>query len=215
MPLLSHPAANALALVLIFMPTLGPSVRRDTDRDLAALRQSECEYRGITATYDEVTRAYILAVYSKGQLVRWQAQPSPQNPDSETLVTAIFSIESILKDDERAFIRSLRKKAPPHVGITWRYSTLAATRIAPANDYARDALETFTHTVNDFMARMVVSTADLQLAEAPFLNPNDSLRVDKGTALLVEDRHQGWARVRQPSTTLSGWVDTTLLEPIE
>jgi len=197
------------------MPTIGPSVRRDTDRDLAALRQSECEYRGITATYDELSRAYILATYTHGQLLHWQAQPSPQNPDSETLVTAIFSVESVSADDERAFIRNLRQDAPPHVGITWRYSTLAATRIAPANDYARDALETFTHTVNDFIARMVVARSNIELAEAPFLNPTTGLRVDKGTALLVEDRKSDWVLVRQPSTTLRGWVDSTFLESIE
>ncbi len=197
------------------MPAPNPSLRRDRDRDLAALRQSECEYRGITATYDELTRAYILATYQGGQLVRWQTQPSPQNPDSETLVTAIFSIESVLADDERTFIRALRQKAPPQLAITWRYSTLAAKRIAPANDYARDALETFTHTVNDFIARMVVATADLELAEAPFLAPNDSLRIDKGTALLIEDRRRGWVLVRQPSTTLRGWVDSTFLESVE
>ncbi|MGY8825420.1 MAG: hypothetical protein ACKVJG_16030 [Candidatus Latescibacterota bacterium] len=212
---MSHPVANTLALALILMPAFGPNLRRDTGRDLAALRQSECEYRGITATYDELTRAYILATYSQGHLLRWQAQPSPQNPDSETLVTAIFRVETALADDERAFIRSLRQEAPPHVGITWRYSTLAATRIAPANDYARDALETFTHTVNGFIARMVVATSNIELTEAPFLNPAAGLRVDKGTALLVEDRRRDWVLVRQPSTTLRGWVDSTFLESVE
>lgn len=197
------------------MPSFGPSARRDIDRDLVALRQAECEYRGITATYEDLSRAYILATYTGGQLVRWRVQASPQNPDSETLVTAIFSVESVLANDERAFIRALRQKALPHVGITWRYSTLAATRITPANDYARDALETFTHTVNDFVARMVVAKSDLALAEAPFLTPNDRLRVDKGTALLVESRQPGWALVRQPSTTLRGWVNTTYLESVE
>ena len=40
--------------------------------DIDALQRAECEYRGIVARFDELTRAYILQVYEDGQLLRWQ-----------------------------------------------------------------------------------------------------------------------------------------------
>ena len=215
MPLYSHPAINALILALMLVPAPGPSICRDRDRDIAALRRAECEYRGITATYDELTRAYVLQTYSEGQLLRWQTRPSPQNPDSETLITALFSVDQRTGEDEREYIRQLRDDAPPHLGITWRYSTLAATRISPANDYARDALETFTQTVDAFIARMVVARQDLTLRSEPSTKARADLSIALGTVLLVEDRRSGWLKVRLPSSTTIGWTLEQQVEPVE
>ncbi|MCY3668680.1 MAG: hypothetical protein OXH81_23720, partial [Gemmatimonadetes bacterium] len=69
-----------LAPALVLLPSPNPSVVRDMARDIDDLQRAECEYRGIAASFDELTRAYILQVYEDGQLLRWQAQPSPYNP---------------------------------------------------------------------------------------------------------------------------------------
>ena len=82
---------TALAPALVLLPSPNPSVVRDMARDIDALQRAECEYRGIVARFDELTRAYILQVYEDGELLRWQAQPSPYNPETETLVTAVFT----------------------------------------------------------------------------------------------------------------------------
>jgi hypothetical protein len=197
----------------MLVPAPNPSIRRD--RDIAALRQAECEYRGITATYDELTRAYVLKTYSDGALLRWQTCPSPQNPASEALVTGLFSVGPSKRVDERKFIHQLRDDAPPHLGITWRYSTLAATRISPANDYARDALETFTHTVDAFIARMVVARQDITLKSEPSIQARADSSIALGTILLVEDRTCGWLKVRLPSSAIVGWTLEQHVEPIE
>ena len=81
---------TVLAPALVLLPSPNPSVERDMARDISALQRAECEYRGIATSFDELTRAYILQVYEDGQLVRWQAQPSPYNPETETLVTAVL-----------------------------------------------------------------------------------------------------------------------------
>ncbi len=214
LPLL-RPAATALALALVLLPLASPIPRRNTEQDQRALRNAECEYRGITATYEEISKAYIIETYARGHLVRWQVDTSPTNPDSESLVTAIYQVDLPAKEDPRPAIDQLRRAAPPHLGITWRYSTLAATRIEPANDYARDALETFTHTVNAFIDRMAVAVEDIALAHAPNATPAPDLSVPKGTVLLVEAHSADWVEVRQPGTALRGWTSSRSLQSVE
>ena len=87
--------------------------------------------------------------------------------------------------------------------------------IEPGNDYARDALETFTKTVDSFIARMVVTSEDIALSLSPRSTPSGDMRVPKGTVLLVEERGADWVEVRQPSTTLRGWVAASSLQSIE
>ena len=82
---------TVLAPALVLLPSPNPSVVRDMARDIDALQRAECEYRGIVARFDELTRAYLLQAYEDGQLLRWQARPSPYNPETETLVTAVFT----------------------------------------------------------------------------------------------------------------------------
>lgn len=213
-PLIS-PATTALALALVLLPLASSTPPRNAQHDQYALRNAECEYRGITATYEEISRAYIIETYASGHLVGWQVEPSPHNPDSESLVTAIYEVDLPAKGDRRWAIGQLRRAAPPQVGITWRYSTLAATRIEPANDYARDALETFTHTVNAFIARMAVAVEDIALAHAAGATPAPDLRVPKGTVLLVEAHSADWVEVRQPDTGLRGWMPAHSLQSVE
>ena len=82
---------TVLAPALVLLPSPNPSVERDMALDIDGLQRAECEYRGIVARFDELTRAYILQAYEDGQLLRWQAQPSPYNPETETLITAVFT----------------------------------------------------------------------------------------------------------------------------
>jgi hypothetical protein len=213
-PTIYH-ATNALALLLILGPFTKPIERRDTDLDLSALRAASCSYRGITATYEEIVSAYVLETYAEGTLVSWRADPSPANPDSESLVTAIYHVDLPAAPDARPNIQALRNKAAAQLAITWRYSTLSTTRIEPGNDYARDALETFTKTVDSFIARMVVTSEDIALSLSPRTTPSGDMRVPKGTVLLVEERGADWVEVRQPSTTLRGWVAASSLQSIE
>ena len=154
--------------------------------------------------------------YAGGHLLRWHVQPSPQNPDSETLVTAVYEVEGPPTPDGRPFIDRLRSSAPPSIDITWRYSSLAAVRIDPANDYARDALESFTHTVDSFIARMVITLEDIALSSEPNALPAEKgALVSQGTVLLVEGYENGWMEVRQPSSLVSGWAPQTSLQSIE
>ena len=213
--LFSHPAASALTVALILVPFGNSTPKRAVGNDLLSLRKAECSYRGITATYEEVTEAYILENYAGGIALRWRVQPSPRNPDSESLVTAIYQVEGPPKKDGRPFIDRLRSSAPPSIAITWRYSSLAAIRIEPDNDYARDALESFTHTVDSFISRMVITVEDIALSTRPNGTPSGNQYVPKGTVLLVERCESNWAEVRQPSSSLSGWAPTTSLLSVE
>ncbi len=216
MHLFTHPAAHALSLALILVPLGSSAPKRAIGNDLSSLQKAECSYRRITATYEEVTTAYILENYAGGHLLRWHVQPSPQNPDSETLVTAVYEVEGPPTPDGRPFIDRLRSSAPPSIGITWRYSSLAAVRIDPANDYARDALESFTHTVDSFIARMVITLEDIALSSAPNTLPAEKgALVSQGTVLLVEGYENGWMEVRQPSSLVRGWAPQTSLQSLE
>ena len=213
--LFSHPAASALTLALVLVPFANTTPKRVVDNDLLSLRKAECLYRGITATYEEVTEAYILENYARGYVLRWRVQPDPRNPDNESLVTAIYQVEGPPKPDGRLFIDRLRNSAPPSVSITWRYSSLAGIRIEPANDYARDALESFTNTVDSFISRMVIAVEDIALSTRPNSTPSGDKYISKGTVLLVEKREDDWVEVRQPSSPLSGWAPKTGLLSVE
>lgn len=214
--LFSYPAASALTIALILVPFANSTPKRAVGNDLLSLRKAECSYRGITATYEEITEAYILENYARGTVLRWRVHPSPHNPDSESLVTAIYQVEGPPKKDGRPFIDRLRSSAPPSLAITWRYSSLAAIRIEPANNYASDALESFTHTVDSFISRMVITVEDIVLSTTPNGTSSGDQYVPKGTVLLVEGREESnWVEVRQPSSPLSGWAPTASLISVE
>ena len=104
---------SALVPILILLPAPGPSIERDMAKDIDRLQRAECEYKGITASFDELTRAYILKVYEQGELLRWQAEPSPFNPETETLVTAVFSAKRQKIPADTAAIAQIRNEAPP------------------------------------------------------------------------------------------------------
>jgi hypothetical protein len=210
----------ALTLAIILLPSFNPPPQRNVERDIGSLQQAECEYRGITSSFEELTRVYVLETYQEGKLVRWEASPSPQNPDTEALVTGIFTVEGANepKPDVPAQIVELRNQAPPIIGVSWRYSTLASVRITAANDYAVDAIAVYRRTIDAFLARMMVVTAPAILYRGPGIDNPTVQNIDAGTVLLLEmppEDSANWSYVRIPSTTVVGWIAEENLKALE
>ncbi len=207
---------TALAPALVLLPSPNPSVERDMARDIDALQRAECEYRGIAASFDELTRAYILQTYEDGQLLRWQAQPSPYNPETETLVTAVFTTtgpKASAPVPELAHLRAQSGSAG--AGVTWRYSKLAAVRVAPHGDLAHDAMAVFRATIDSFVERIVYAPTGGVLRAAPAPNAPMLARIEAGAVLLVEEERAGYVRVRQPPATAAGWLERKQVRAVE
>ena len=207
---------TVLAPALVLLPSPNPSVERDMALDIDGLQRAECEYRGIVARFDELTRAYILQAYEDGQLLRWQAQPSPYNPETETLVTAVFTAagpKASAPVPELAHLRAQNRMAG--AGVTWRYSKLATVRVAPHGDLARDAMAVFRATVDSFVERMVYAPAGSVLRAAPDPSAPVLARIEAGAVLLVEEERADYVRVRQPPATAAGWLERKHVRAVE
>lgn len=209
---LAAPLSAALLMAALLMPTRPPLPRRDVNRDLAALQQAECEYRGIKATFDEVTRVYVLQVFADGELVGWEAQPDPRLPETDALVTAVFRVRGPKAGvaAPTAEVATLRQAAGDQLRVQWHYGRLASLRIDAANPWAADALAEFRRTVDGFMARMVVVQVAATLRQGPAANQPAVAAVTAGTVLLREpgsDPAGTWVQVRVPSSPTIGWVE--------
>ena len=179
------------------------------DRDISTLQRAECEYRGIAASFDELTRAYILQVYEDGQLVRWQAQPSPYNPETETLVTAVFTAagpKASAPVSELAHVRA--QSGAAGAGVTWRYSKLAAVRIAPHGDLAHDAMAVFRATVDSFVERMVYAPSGGVLHTAPHARGSNASPRRAGRSPTRRGR-ANQLRARAPAASRRSWMAGT------
>ena len=204
-----------LAPALVLLPSPNPSVERDMALDIDGLQRAECEYRGIAASFDELTRAYILQAYEDGQLLRWQAQPSPYNPETETLVTAVFTAAGPKASAPVPELAHLRTQSGAGADVTWRYSKLAAVRVAPHGDLAHDAMAVFRATVDSFVERMVYAPAGGMLRTAPDPSAPVLARIEAGAVLLVEEEQAGYVRVRQPPATAAGWLERKHVRAVE
>jgi hypothetical protein len=196
-------------LAAALVPGPGPRVERNPAQDQATVKRTECEYRGITAPFEELTRAYALSVYERPELLRWESEPSPQDPEREALVTAVFAVSGPKGDAQPAPPEAVeaRRRAAPAFGVTWRLSTLAATRVTAANDYARDALLVYQQTVNHFISQMVVTTAAGRLRAGPGREYAESTPVAAGAVLLEERREGDWCLLRVPGSDQTGWLE--------
>ena len=205
-----------LALAIVLLPNPSPESKRNTAQDIDTLQRTECEYRGITASFDEVTRAYALETYEGSQLLRWEAEPSPLDPYNETLVTAVFTATKVNASAPAPypFLADLRKRALPTFAVSWRFSTLAATRVEPYNDYARDALTIFQETVKGFRAQMVLVTESASLREGPGKEYDIIAEVAAATALLQQRQEKQWLYVRYPSSTRAGWLQQEVISSL-
>ena len=206
---------TVLAPALVLLPSPNPSVERDMALDIDGLQRAECEYRGIVARFDELTRAYILQAYEDGQLLRWQAQPSPYNPETETLVTAVFTTAGPKASAPVPELAHLRAQSGAGAGVIWRYSKLAAVRVAPHGDLARDAIAVFKATVDSFVERMVYAPADGVLRAAPDSSAPVIGRIEAGAVLLIEEERASYVRVRQPPATEAGWLERKQVRAVE
>ncbi|MYF91129.1 MAG: hypothetical protein F4049_04310 [Gemmatimonadetes bacterium] len=206
---------TVLAPALVLLPSPNPSVERDMTLDIDGLQRAECEYRGIVARFDELTRAYILQAYEDGQLLRWQAQPSPYNPETETLITAVFTAAGPKESAPVPELAHLRPQSRAGAGVTWRYSKLATVRVAPHGDLAHDAMAVFRATVDSFVERMVYAPGGGALRAGPDPSAPVLARIEAGAALLVEEERAGYVRVRQPPATAVGWLERKHVRAVE
>tara|TARA_Y100000588_G_scaffold392999_1_gene507112 strand:- start:349 stop:1011 length:663 start_codon:yes stop_codon:yes gene_type:complete len=213
---LVRPLGRCLALAIVLLPNPSPPSRRDTAQDLETLQRTECEYRGITASFGEVTRAYVLKTYEGSELLRWEAEPSPLDPYNETLVTAVFTAKKVRASAPQpyVFLAELRQNALPVFGVSWRYSALSATRVEPYNDYARDALTIFQETVKSFRAQMVLVTTPATLREGPGKEHKVIAEIEAGTVLFQQRQENQWHHVRVPETTQSGWIEADVISSL-
>lgn len=202
---------------MALVPGSAPRVERNAEQDLATVKLAECEYRGIVAPFEELTRAYALSVYDSPQLVRWESRPSPQDPEREALVTAVFTTAGLRPDAAPAAppILEARRQALPAFGVTWRLNTLAVTRVTAYNEYAKDALLVYQQTVNHFISQMVVTVAAVVLRAGPGPQHAEVAAVTAGTVLLQERAEGGWSSVRIPASSTTGWVEAERLDPID
>ena len=207
--------ALALAFILFFVP--GYRVHRNTDLDITRLQKSECEYRGIIASFEEVTRAYALKIYQETELVRWEARPSSKNPFTETLVTVIFTAAALKSYSHpvEPQIDVARRQAPPSFEVSWRYSSLGSILISADNIYARDALTVFQRTVDDFIAQMVLVAIPTALLQGPGPDYPIVEQVEAGTVLLLEEEHEHWSYVRIPAAKTAGWLKKEYLSVLD
>lgn len=205
------PPARDLGLFLCAALTLAPSpgqrIQRNSALDISRVKAAQCEYRGITASFEELTRAYAISVYQEPALVRWETYPSPHDPEHEALVTGIFTAKGLkVPLPEDAPFREARDQALPSFGVIWRLNELGMMRITAHDTYAQDALATFQRTVDSLLAQMVYSLDPVQLRAAPAPDQQVVATLEPGTALMQEEERGTWVRVRLPATTTTGWV---------
>ena len=195
-------------------------VERAPDLDVESVRAAECEYRGITASFDEITRAYALTNFDNPRLQGWQARPNPASPDTEALVTASFLVDGARPREDGAETLpspALRHGTDQPLEVTWRLNRLAAVPVNAFGGHARGALDSFRRTVDGLLGRMVYLAQPAGLRASP--GAADSTRLESATVLLLEDdaggRAEGWTRVRVPADTTAGWVRSDLLRPVQ
>jgi hypothetical protein len=207
----------ALGILLVLWPVFQPQLKRNTTLDIVRLKTAICQYKGLNASFEEVTKAYALKVYNKPYLVDWQAQTNPTNPASETLITAFFRTLGPLEDVSTPNQEALntRDNAAPLFGVSWRLNDLGAMRISPHNAYAQDALAVYRYTVEEFLAQMVVVTRSTELRAERGSNQPSIAHISPGTVLLQEREEEAWVYVRIPSSPTRGWLEKSMLQTLE
>ena len=64
------------------IPSRPDPVERVSELDIELVRSAECRYRGISASFDELTRAYALTAFEDSELENWTSRPTPNHPDT-------------------------------------------------------------------------------------------------------------------------------------
>ena len=202
-----------LGAVVLLAPTVPPTAQRNGSADIVRLKTANCEYRGITATFAELTQAYALEAYLNPRLLRWQARTSPHNPDGESLVTAVFSTDGPNPDSPAsAQASSAREEAGTTLAVTWRFNDMNGVQITPYDTYARDAVDVFRRTVQDFLAQMRLTRRRIPLRQGAGAEFAALDTLEAGAVLLEKEQRAGWSHVRLPSLPVSGWIPTRHLQ---
>ena len=64
----------------------------------------------------------------------------------------------------------------------------------------------FRKTVDDFVGRMVYAPSAIELRSEMSTDAPIHTLVKPGAVMLIEEEHDTWLRVRQPSSTDTGWL---------
>ena len=211
--------ARIIALIIIvaalFIPQLQSPIERDPELDIELVRAAEVRYRGITGNFEELTRAYALTAFTDAELLGWEARPNPQQPESEALVTCRFRVSGVQTEaDTIAQAHALRASVDGELAVTWQLSTLSSVQVTPADDFSRDAISTLRHTIDDYLASMVLLIEDLPLRSAAGLT--DSIGMARqGEILLRQAQDRGWSQVRVPAENITGWLPDSVLTQVK
>ncbi len=196
-------AAAAIPLI----PDPPVPVERPSELDIELVRSAECLYRGISASFDELTRAYALTAFTDAELKGWTSLPNPEHPDTEALIRCRFTVSGHKVDAPAArgpVSAAGRAAVDDILDVTWRLNTIASVKVQPHSPLAQDALDVFRLTVEGLLDRMVYVNDEVALLDAP-----DGISVGRlraGTVVLREQNEGPWAFVRVPSDTTAGWV---------
>lgn len=197
------------------IPSRPDPVERVAELDIELVRSAECRYRGITASFDELTRAYALTTFVDAELEEWTSWPNPNHPDTEALVRGRFRVAGIKADAPAArgaLTTEQRAAVEDVVDVTWMLSTVASVQVQTHSPLAQDALDVFRMTIDRLLDRMVYINDGADLLDAPDGVP--LTRLTAGTLLLHEQDQGPWSFVRVPSDTTAGWVLQDLLRPV-
>jgi len=207
--------AAVLLVASVFIPGSAYRVERNSSLDIELVKSAKCEYRGITASFEELTRAYTLKAYDDPRLLGWKVRPG-RNPDSEAIVTCRFRVSGPkFSTDADSSVVELRRGAGSSLAVTWYLNTLAEIRITAGQDpYALDALEVFRQTIDDLLGRLVVLAESSSLREEPGSDSLILADVGAGDILLEEKRSLAWSFVRVPSTATAGWLHSKRLRRV-
>ena len=65
---------------------------RNAALDIELVRSGQVEYKGIEASFEELSRAHALTAFSAAEFLGWSAVPNPVHPEAEALVTCRFRV---------------------------------------------------------------------------------------------------------------------------
>lgn len=221
---IARPRSIAVLIVLAvaLIPRIPGPVERNAGADIDMVRSTEWEYRGIKASFDELTDSYAVQVYAQPELMGWESQPNPHHPETGALVTARFAVAGLVSDDGgntanqwQAPAHRLRAALGGELAVTWRLMSLGGFQVMPHGDYARDAVAVFRQTVDGLLDRMVYLVESADLRGSPSPQGPSVTALDAGTVLLQEGHEGSWVRVRVPSSSTSGWVQAKLVRRVD
>ncbi len=216
LPSRPHCLAALVVLAAPFFPVPNEPVERNADLDVELVRSAECAYRGITASFEELSRAYALSVYREARFIGWEARPNPHHPEAEALVVGTFAVAGLQDSPPASWGKGpeIRASVRGHLSLTWCLNNMGQVRVLPHDDFARDAVEVFRETVDRHVDRMsyLAEAAILRAEPDPAAAAVAELNI--GQLLLRERRQGGWIHVSLPSSRTQGWVDSSLARPI-